>query len=98
MEVVYSGIRQPPEIIAEAALQVDVDVVGMSILSGAHMTLFPRVMDLLRESGMDDVLVVAGGIIPNEDVPALQEMGVQGVFGPGTRTDEIVAFIRENTS
>jgi methylmalonyl-CoA mutase C-terminal domain/subunit len=97
MEVVYTGIRQTPEMIAEAALQEDVDVVGMSILSGAHMTLFPRVMDLLRENGMDDVLVVAGGIIPNEDVPTLQELGIQGVFGPGTRTDEIVAFIREKT-
>jgi methylmalonyl-CoA mutase C-terminal domain/subunit len=95
MEVVYTGIRQTPEMIAEAALQEDVDVVGMSILSGAHMTLFPRVMDLLHANGMDDVLVVAGGIIPNEDVPALQELGVQAVFGPGTRTDEIVAFIRE---
>jgi methylmalonyl-CoA mutase C-terminal domain/subunit len=98
MEVVYTGIRQTPEMIAEAALQEDVDVVGMSILSGAHMTLFPRVMDLLRENGMDDVLVVAGGIIPNEDVPTLQELGVEGVFGPGTRTDEIVAFIRRKAS
>jgi methylmalonyl-CoA mutase C-terminal domain/subunit len=95
MEVVYTGIRQTPDMIAEAALQEDVDVVGMSILSGAHMTLFPRVMDLLRENGMEDVLVVAGGIIPDEDVPALREMGVEGVFGPGTSTDEIVAFIRE---
>jgi methylmalonyl-CoA mutase C-terminal domain/subunit len=95
MEVVYTGIRQTPEMIAEAALQEDVDVIGMSILSGAHMTLFPRVMDLLHANGMDDVLVVAGGIIPNEDVPALQGLGVQAVFGPGTRTDEIVAFIRE---
>jgi len=98
MEVIYTGIRQTPEMIAEAALQEDVDVVGMSILSGAHMTLFPRVIDLLRENDMDDVLVVAGGIIPDEDVPALQEMGVHRVFGPGTRTDEIVAFIRENAS
>jgi len=96
MEVVYTGIRQTPEMIAEAALQEDVDVVGMSILSGAHMALFPRVMDLLREYDMDDVLVVAGGIIPDEDVPALNEMGVKGIFGPGTSTDEIVRFIREN--
>jgi methylmalonyl-CoA mutase C-terminal domain/subunit len=96
MEVIYTGIRQTPEMIAEAALQEDVDVVGMSILSGAHMALFPRVIDLLRQSGMDDVLVVAGGIIPDEDMPALKELGVQGVFGPGTRTDEIVRFIREN--
>ena len=98
MEVVYTGIRQTPEMIAEAALQEDVDVVGMSILSGAHMALFPRVLELLREAGMDDVLVVAGGIIPDEDMPALRDMGIQGVFGPGTPTDEIVAFIRENVS
>ena len=98
MEVIYTGIRQTPEMIAEAALQEDVDVVGMSILSGAHMALFPRVLDLLREAGMDDVLVVAGGIIPDEDMPALRDMGIQGVFGPGTPTDEIVAFIRENVS
>jgi methylmalonyl-CoA mutase C-terminal domain/subunit len=96
MEVIYTGIRQTPEMIAEAALQEDVDVVGMSILSGAHMALFPRVMDLLREYDMDDVLVVAGGIIPDEDVPALNEMGVTGIFGPGTPTDEIVEFVRKN--
>jgi methylmalonyl-CoA mutase C-terminal domain/subunit len=98
MEVVYTGIRQTPEMIAEAALQEDVDVVGMSILSGAHMTLFPRVMGLLRENGMDDVLVVAGGIIPDDDVPALEAMGVGGVFGPGTPTDEIVRYIREKVA
>ena len=96
MEVVYTGIRQTPEMIAEAAVQEDVDVVGMSILSGAHMALFPRVLELLRENDMDDVLVVAGGIIPDEDVPALNEMGVTGIFGPGTPTDEIVEFVREN--
>ena len=96
MEVVYTGIRQTPEMIAEAALQEDVDVVGMSILSGAHLTLFPRVVDLLREYGMDDVLVIAGGIIPDEDRPLLQEMGITGVFGPGTRTGDIVDFVREN--
>jgi methylmalonyl-CoA mutase C-terminal domain/subunit len=98
MEVIYTGIRQTPEMIAEAALQEDVDVVGLSILSGAHMALFPRIVGLLRENGLDDVLVVAGGIIPDEDVPALNEMGVQGVFGPGTPTDEIVDFIREQVS
>ncbi|MEJ2732888.1 MAG: cobalamin B12-binding domain-containing protein [Anaerolineae bacterium] len=98
MEVVYTGIRQTPEMIAEAALQEDVDVIGLSILSGAHMALFPRVMDLLRENDMVDVLVVAGGIIPDEDVPALNEMGIKGIFGPGTSTDTIVAFIRENVS
>ncbi|MGD9047759.1 MAG: cobalamin B12-binding domain-containing protein [Anaerolineae bacterium] len=98
MEVVYTGIRQTPEMIAEAALQEDVDVVGMSILSGAHMALFPRVMDLLSENDMEDVLVVAGGIIPDEDVPALNGMGVTGIFGPGTSTDEIVSFIREHVA
>jgi methylmalonyl-CoA mutase C-terminal domain/subunit len=98
MEVVYTGIRQTPEMIAEAALQEDVDVVGMSILSGAHMALFPKIMDLLREYGMDDVLIVAGGIIPDEDVPALNDMGIRGIFGPGTPTDRIVEFIRENVS
>ena len=98
MEVVYTGIRQTPEMIAEAALQEDVDVVGMSILSGAHMALFPRIMELLRENDVDDVLVVAGGIIPDEDVPALQEMGIHGVFGPGTPTDTIINFIRENVA
>ena len=98
MEVVYTGIRQTPEMIAEAALHEDVDVVGMSILSGAHMALFPRVMELLRENDMDDVLVVTGGIIPDEDVPALNEMGIKGIFGPGTPTGQIVDFIRENVS
>lgn len=96
MEVVYTGIRQTPEMIAEAALHEDVDVVGMSILSGAHMALFPRVMELLRENDMDDVLVVTGGIIPDEDVPVLNEMGIKGIFGPGTSTNQIVDFIREN--
>jgi methylmalonyl-CoA mutase C-terminal domain/subunit len=98
MEVVYTGIRQTPEMIAEAALHEDVDVVGMSILSGAHMALFPRVMELLTENDMDDVLVVTGGIIPDEDVPALNQMGIKGVFGPGTPTNEIVDFIRENVA
>ncbi|MFN2291782.1 MAG: cobalamin B12-binding domain-containing protein [Anaerolineae bacterium] len=96
MEVVYTGIRQTPEMIAEAALQEDVDVIGMSILSGAHMALFPKVIDLLKEYGMDDVLIVAGGIIPDEDVPALEALGIQGIFGPGTTTDRIVEFIREH--
>ncbi len=95
MEVIYTGLRQTPEMIAEAALQEDVDVVGLSILSGAHMALFPRIMKLLKEKGLDDVLVVAGGIIPDEDVPALKEMGIRGIFGPGTSTEEIVKFIEE---
>ena len=98
MEVVYTGIRQTPEMIAEAALQEDIDVLGLSILSGAHMALFPRVIELLHENDMEDVLVLAGGIIPDEDVPALHEMGIQGVFGPGTPTDEIIRFIHENAA
>ncbi|HIP97290.1 MAG TPA: cobalamin B12-binding domain-containing protein [Anaerolineae bacterium] len=94
MEVIYTGLRQTPEMIVEAAIQEDVDVVGLSILSGAHMTLVPRVVNLLRDSGVDDVLVVVGGIIPDEDVPALNEIGVRGIFGPGTPTQDIVEFIR----
>lgn len=98
MEVIYTGIRQTPEMIVEAALQEDVDVVGLSILSGAHMALCPRVLELLHKEGMDDVVVLVGGIIPDEDVAPLKEMGVQGVFGPGTSTEEIVKFIRERVS
>ena len=94
MEVIYTGIRQTPEMIVEAALQEDVDVVGLSILSGAHMALCPRVVELLRKEGMDDVVVLVGGIIPDEDVAPLKALGVQGVFGPGTSTGEIVGFIR----
>ena len=94
MEVIYTGIRQTPEMIVEAALQEDVDVVGLSILSGAHMTLFPRIVNLLKDNGLDDVLVLAGGIIPDVDAPALNEMGVRGVFGPGTSTQDIVRFIQ----
>jgi len=95
MEVIYTGLRQTPEMIAEAALQEDVDVVGLSILSGAHMTLFPRVMQFLRDQGQEDVVVVAGGIIPDEDQAALKEIGVGAVFGPGTSTEEIVSFVEE---
>ena len=95
MEVIYTGIRQTPEMIAEAALQEDVDVVGLSILSGAHMALCPRIIELLRGQDMDDVVVLVGGIIPCEDVAPLHELGVKGVFGPGTSTGEIVEFIRE---
>ncbi len=89
-EVIYTGIRQTPQMIVEAALQEDVDVVGLSILSGAHMALAPKVMEALRENGMSDVLVLIGGIIPDEDVAALKAMGIKGVFGPGTSTQEIV--------
>jgi methylmalonyl-CoA mutase C-terminal domain/subunit len=95
MEVIYTGLRQTPEMIAEAALQEDVDVVGLSILSGAHMALVPRVIELLRAGGMDDVKVVVGGIIPEDDVPALIEAGVCRVFGPGAKTGEIAEYVRQ---
>jgi methylmalonyl-CoA mutase, C-terminal domain len=96
MEVIYTGIRQTPEMIVSAALQEDVDVVGLSILSGAHMAVFPRIMELLRQQGLDDVIVLAGGIFPDEDVPRIKAMGIKGVFGPGTPLNEIVDFIRAN--
>jgi methylmalonyl-CoA mutase C-terminal domain/subunit len=95
MEVIYTGIRQTPEMIAEAALQEDVNVVGLSILSGAHMALCPRVVELLQAQDMADVVVLVGGIIPDDDVAPLKALGVKGVFGPGTSTGEIVAFIRQ---
>jgi len=98
MEVIYTGLRQTPEMIAEAALQEDVDVVGLSILSGAHLALLPRITELLRKNGMVDVLVIAGGIIPDEDVPALEAAGIARVFGPGTPTDEIAAYIRQQVA
>jgi len=94
MEVVYTGLRFTPEMVAEAALQEDVDVVGLSILSGAHMALMPRVLELLKANGQEHVKVFVGGIIPDEDVPRLKEMGVVGVYGPGTLTDDIVKDIR----
>ncbi len=94
MEVIYTGLRQTPEMIVEAALQEDVDVIGLSILSGAHMALAPRILELLHANGLDDVHVVIGGIIPDEDVPALKEMGIAAVYGPGTSTQDIVAEIR----
>lgn len=93
MEVIYTGLHQTPEKIAATALQEDVDVVALSILSGAHMTLFPRVLRLMNENGMDDVLLTGGGIIPSEDIEALQEQGVGQLFGPGTTTAEAVAYI-----
>ncbi len=96
MEVIYTGIRKTPEMIAEAALQEDVDVAGFSVLSGAHTTLFPRIVELLREKGMDDILLIAGGIIPDDDVPMLKELGFKGIFGPGSSTSEIAAFILAN--
>lgn len=94
MEVVYTGLRQTPEMIAEAALQEDVDVVGLSILSGAHLTLVPRVVEALHSSGLEDVLVVVGGIIPPEDEEPLREHGVLAVFGPGTRTQEAARVVQ----
>jgi methylmalonyl-CoA mutase C-terminal domain/subunit len=94
MEVVYTGLRQTPEMIAEAALQEDVDVVGLSILSGAHMALVPRIREVMNASDLSDVPLIIGGIIPDEDKPALEAMGVQGIFGPGANTQEIADFIR----
>lgn len=96
MEVIYTGLRQTPEMIAAAALQEDVDAVGVSILSGAHNTLCPRIVQLLREKGMDNVLVLVGGIVPQEDLPKLKEMGIAEVFLPGTSTEDIVKFLHEN--
>jgi methylmalonyl-CoA mutase C-terminal domain/subunit len=96
MEVIYTGIRQTPQMIVEAAIQEDVDAILMSILSGAHMAIFPKVMDLLRENEVDDVLVMAGGILPDEDIPAIEAMGIKGNFGPGTSTEEIIEFVRKN--
>ncbi len=96
MEVIYTGLHQTPEQIVETVVQEDADAVGLSILSGAHMTLLPRICALLRERGLDDVLVVAGGIVPDDDVPRLQEAGVAAVFGPGTTIGEVAAFLREH--
>ena len=96
MEVIYTGLRQTPEQIANAALQEDVDMIGLSILSGAHMTIFPRVMELMREKGMDDVKLFGGGIIPEDDIPKLKAAGVSAVFLPGTSTEDIIKYIREN--
>ena len=97
MEVIYTGLRQTPEQIASTALQEDADVIGLSILSGAHNHIVPRLMQLLKEQGLDDVLVVIGGIIPDVDVPKLQAVGVKGIFLPGTPMQDIVTFINDNT-
>ncbi|MBI5582770.1 MAG: cobalamin B12-binding domain-containing protein [Deltaproteobacteria bacterium] len=96
MEVVYTGLRQTPEQIVTTALQEDVDVIAMSVLSGAHDYLFPRVMELVREKGLSDVLVIGGGIIPDEDIPALKQAGIADIFGPGTYTADIIRYIREH--
>jgi methylmalonyl-CoA mutase C-terminal domain/subunit len=98
MEVIYTGLRQTPEMIVEAAIQEDVDVIGLSILSGAHLALMERIAKLLGENGMTDTLVLLGGIVPEEDIPALEALGVAAVFGPGTSTAEIVTLIREAVS
>ncbi len=96
MEVVYTGLRQTPTQIVEAAVQEDVDVIAMSILSGAHDYLFPKVMELLKEKGVNDMLVLGGGIIPDEDIPALKEAGITEVFGPGTTTTDIISYIEHH--
>jgi len=96
MEVIYTGLRQTPQQIVESAIQEDVDVIAMSILSGAHDYLFPRVMELLREKGVEDILVLGGGIIPEEDISALKECGIAEIFGPGTKTYDIINYIKEN--
>jgi methylmalonyl-CoA mutase, C-terminal domain len=95
-EVIYTGLRQTPEMIADAAEQEDVDVIGLSILSGAHMTLLPRVVQITRERGMDDVLIAAGGIIPDADIAKLKEAGIAAVFGPGTSIGQIAGYFREH--
>jgi methylmalonyl-CoA mutase C-terminal domain/subunit len=96
MEVIYTGLHQTPEMVVEAAIQEDVDVIGLSSLSGGHQTLFPRVLQGLKDAGLDDVLIVAGGIIPPEDIGELQALGVAGVFGPGTSLATSIAFIRDH--
>ena len=95
MEVIYTGLHQTPELIAESAVQEDVDVIGMSILSGAHLTMFPRVMELLKERGADHIKIIGGGIIPDEDIARLEKLGVAKLFGPGTDTRDIVEYIRK---
>jgi methylmalonyl-CoA mutase C-terminal domain/subunit len=95
MEVIYTGLHQTPEMIATAAVQEDVDVVGLSILSGAHMTLFPRVRELLRDQGRDDILITGGGIIPKEDMVSLHDQGIGKLFGPGTRTSDLIDYIKD---
>lgn len=96
MEVIYTGLRQTPEQIANAALQEDVDAVGLSILSGAHMHLFPRIMELMRENKLNDVIVIAGGIIPDHDIPKLKEIGLAEIFPPGSSLEDIVSFVKDH--
>ena len=97
-EVIYTGLRQTPEQVVTAALQEDVDVVGLSVLSGAHMTLCPRIMELMKKAKLDDVLVVVGGIIPDRDIVKLKELGVSEVFQPGASTEDIIAYVRKNVA
>jgi methylmalonyl-CoA mutase C-terminal domain/subunit len=96
MEVIYTGLRQTPEQIVETALQEDVDVIGLSILSGAHKTLFPRIMGLMKKQGLTDVMVFAGGIIPGEDVSEMKKLGIKEIFGPGTTMEEIIHYVTDN--
>ena len=98
MEVIYTGLRQTPEQIVGAAIQEGVDVIALSVLSGAHDYLFPRIMELIKESGATDILVIGGGVIPEEDIPRLKEVGIREIFGPGTPTGDIAQFIKENVS
>ncbi len=98
MEVIYTGIRQTPDMIVQAAIQEDADVVGLSILSGAHLELFPSIIEGLKEQGREDALVIAGGIIPEDDIPALQQLGIKAIFGPGTSTEDLVSFIQKETT
>jgi len=95
-EVIYTGLRQTPEQVVNAALQEDADVIGLSVLSGAHMTICPRIMDLMKKEGLDDVLVLVGGIIPDQDIPALKESGIAEVFQPGASTEEIIGYVRNH--
>jgi len=95
-EVIYTGLRQTPEQVVNAALQEDADVIGLSVLSGAHMTLCPRIMELMKKEGLDDVLVLVGGIIPDQDIPKLKETGIAEIFQPGASTEDIVAYVRSN--
>jgi methylmalonyl-CoA mutase C-terminal domain/subunit len=98
MEVIYTGLRQTPEMIVEAALQEDVDVIGLSILSGAHMALVPRILELMKAHDLNDVKLILGGIVPDEDIPVLEQMGVSGIFGPGSDTQQIIEHIRKVVS
>lgn len=98
MEVIYTGLRQTPEQIVEIAIQEDVDVIGLSILSGAHTHLFPKIMELLKENNIEDIVVMGGGVIPEEDIPELKKVGISGIFTPGTDTRDIIKFIKEKVN